>query len=78
LVGKTKRRFAYPTWLREDISELQRRYLAADTETQNWVAELLMGGNKDILILAKMLKEIPETQRQAMQKTIALLTRLES
>jgi len=64
---------------RENITELQRRFLAVDTETQNWIAELLMGsGNKDVLILIKMLKEIPESQRQVMRKTLALLTQLES
>jgi hypothetical protein len=62
---------------RENTDELQRRYLAADAETQNWVAELLMGSSKDVLVLAKMLKEIPETQRQAMQKAFALLSQLE-
>jgi len=63
---------------REDVTELQRRFLAADTETQNWIAELLMGGHKDVLVLVKMLKEIPESQRQTMQKTLALLTQLEN
>jgi len=63
---------------RENIAELQRRFLTADAETQNWVAELLMGGSKDILALAKMLREVPESQRQAMQKAFALLTQLEN
>lgn len=62
---------------RENTAELQRRFLTADAETQNWVAELLMGGSKDILALAKMLREVPESQRQAMQKAFALLSQLE-